>query len=57
MQSKILITGGNCGWGDCVPMVDYSVKKLEKLGWTPCPTSNQAADRVVAEIVAETNRA
>jgi hypothetical protein len=34
--------------------VDYSVEKLKKLGWSPRLTSNQAVDRAVAEIVAET---
>ena len=52
-KAKIRYTGGNRGWVGDVPKVNYSVKKLKKLGWSPRLTSNQAVDRAVAEIVAE----
>jgi UDP-glucose 4-epimerase len=52
-SAKIRYTGGKRGWIGDVPKVDYSVKKLKKLGWSPRLTSNQAVDRAVAEIVAE----
>lgn len=51
--AKIRFTGGNRGWVGDVPKVDYSVEKLQKLGWSPRLTSNAAVDRAVAEIVAE----
>jgi UDP-glucose 4-epimerase len=55
--AKIRYTGGNRGWVGDVPKVTYSVEKLKKLGWSPRLTSNQAVDRAVAEIVAETKNA
>jgi len=56
-SAKIRYTGGDRGWVGDVPQVNYSVAKLQRLGWTPRLTSNQAVDRAVAEIVAEINNA
>jgi UDP-glucose 4-epimerase len=51
--AKIRYTGGSKGWVGDVPKFNYSIEKLEKLGWSPRLTSNQAVDRAVEETVAE----
>jgi UDP-glucose 4-epimerase len=51
--AKIRYTGGSRGWVGDVPKFNYSIAKLEALGWSPRLTSSQAVDRAVAEIVAE----
>jgi UDP-glucose 4-epimerase len=51
--AKIRYTGGAKGWVGDVPKFNYSVEKLQRLGWSPKLTSNEAVDRAVAEIVAE----
>lgn len=56
-NAKIRYTGGSRGWVGDVPKFSYSVEKLNKLGWSPRLTSNQAVDRAVAEIVAEVRQA
>jgi len=53
-KAKIRYTGGNKGWVGDVPRFNYSIEKLRALGWTPRLTSDQAVERAVAEIVAET---
>jgi UDP-glucose 4-epimerase len=53
-SAKIRYTGGAKGWVGDVPKFNYSIAKLNKLGWTPRLTSTQAIDRAVEEIVAET---
>jgi UDP-glucose 4-epimerase len=51
--AKIRYTGGSRGWVGDVPKFNYSIEKLEKLGWSPRLTSNAAVKRAVDEIVAE----
>jgi UDP-glucose 4-epimerase len=52
-DAKIRYTGGNKGWVGDVPKFNYSIEKLQKLGWSPRLTSTAAVDRSVEEIVAE----
>ena len=54
--AKIRYTGGNKGWVGDVPKFNYSIAKLQKLGWQPRLASNAAVDRAVEEIVAESAR-
>jgi UDP-glucose 4-epimerase len=56
-RAKIRYTGGSKGWVGDVPKFNYSIEKLQKLGWSPRLTSNQAVDRAVEEIVAEVSSA
>ena len=51
--ARIRYTGGSKGWVGDVAKFDYSVAKLDALGWSPKLTSNQAVDCAVQEIVAE----
>ena len=51
--ARIRYTGGSKGWVGDVAKFNYSVDKLNALGWLPKLTSNQAVDRAVREIVAE----
>jgi len=53
----IRYTGGSKGWVGDVPRFDYSIDKLQQLGWGPRLTSDQAVDRAVEEIVTEVGRA
>ncbi len=54
--AQIRYTGGNRGWVGDVPKFNYSIEKLQSLGWSPRLTSSEAVDRAVEEIVAETLR-
>ena len=54
-RAKIRYTGGPKGWPGDVPMFNYSIEKLRRLGWVPRLTSNEAVDRAVKEIVKETS--
>lgn len=51
--AKIRYTGGNRGWVGDVPKFNYSIAKLQRLGWSPRLSSNAAVDRAVEEIVSE----
>ena len=51
--AKIRYTGGNKGWVGDVPKFNYSIAKLQRLGWSPRLSSNAAVDRAVEEIVSE----
>ena len=51
--AKIRYTGGNKGWVGDVPKFNYSIEKLQRLGWSPRLSSNAAVDRAVEEIVSE----
>jgi len=55
-HAKIRYTGGSKGWVGDVPKFNYSIEKLNNLGWSPRLTSNQAVDRAVEETVAEAQR-
>jgi UDP-glucose 4-epimerase len=54
--AKVRYTGGNKGWVGDVPKFNYSIEKLKAMGWSPRMTSNQAVDRAVEEVVAESGR-
>jgi UDP-glucose 4-epimerase len=51
--ARIRYTGGSKGWVGDVPKFNYSIDKLQRLGWSPRLTSDQAVDRAVEEVVAE----
>ena len=51
--AKTRYTGGNKGWVGDVPKFNYSIAKLQKLGWSPRLSSSAAVDQAVEEIVAE----
>ncbi|HXG46323.1 MAG TPA: NAD-dependent epimerase/dehydratase family protein, partial [Methylomirabilota bacterium] len=51
--AKIRYGTGNKGWVGDVPRFTYSIEKLRKLGWSPRLTSDEAAERAVAEMVQE----
>lgn len=51
--ARIRYTGGTKGWVGDVPHFNYSIEKLQQLGWSPRLTSDQAVDRAVEELVAE----
>jgi UDP-glucose 4-epimerase len=48
--TPIHYTGGTRGWVGDVPKYRYSTEKLQKLGWRPSMTSEQAVERAVFEI-------
>jgi UDP-glucose 4-epimerase len=52
-NAKIRYTGGSKGWVGDVPKFNYSIEKLQKLGWSPRLTSTAAVDHAVEEIVSE----
>jgi len=51
--TPIHYTGGAKGWVGDVPKYRYSTEKLQKLGWRPSMTSEQAVERAVREIYRE----
>jgi len=51
--TPIHYTGGTKGWAGDVPKYRYSTEKLQKLGWCPSMTSEQAVERAVREIYQE----
>lgn len=57
-KSKVIIqyTGGDRGWVGDVPRFQYSVKKLDDLGWRSFSSSAQAVRRTIAEVTAEAGR-
>lgn len=52
-NAKIRYTGGSKGWVGDVPKFNYSIEKLQKLGWSPRLSSTAAVDQAVEEIVSE----
>lgn len=48
--------GGSKGWIGDVPRFNYSIEKLQRLGWSPSLKSDAAVDRAVEENVAEAVR-
>jgi len=50
---KFEYTGGDRGWPGDVPQVRFNTEKLEKLGWKPRYTSDQAVERAVKFLVEE----
>jgi UDP-glucose 4-epimerase len=50
---KFEYTGGDRGWPGDVPQVRFNTEKMEKLGWKPRYTSDQAVERAVKFLVEE----
>jgi UDP-glucose 4-epimerase len=48
--TPIHYTGGSKGWVGDVPRYRYLTEKLQRLGWRPSMTSEQAIERAAAEI-------
>ena len=46
----IRYTGGDRGWVGDVPKFRYSIAKLQRLGWSPKLTSNEAVERAILEV-------
>lgn len=46
---KISYTGGRTGWIGDVPKFQYDTTKIERLGWAPSYTSNEAVVRSIRE--------
>lgn len=51
--ATIHYTGGDRGWVGDVPKFQYSIAKLQRLGWSPRLTSNQAVEQAIREVSAE----
>jgi UDP-glucose 4-epimerase len=51
--AKIYYTGGDRGWVGDVPKFQYSIAKLQRLGWSPRLTSNQAVEQAIREVSSE----
>jgi UDP-glucose 4-epimerase len=49
-ETPIRYSGGIKGWVGDVPQYRYSTDKLQRLGWRPAMTSEQAVERAVGEI-------
>ena len=52
-QARIRYTGGAQGWPGDVPCFNYSIARIQRIGWSPKLTSDQAVDRAITELVAE----
>ncbi len=50
---KFKFTGGDRGWPGDVPQVRFNIKKMEKLGWKPKFSSNQAVRRAIKFMIEE----
>ena len=48
--AAIRYTGGDRGWVGDVPKFRYSIAKLQRLGWSPKLTSNEAVERAILEV-------
>jgi len=48
---KFRYTGGNRGWPGDVPQVRYDTSKMERLGWKPRYTSDEAVRRGIRDIL------
>jgi UDP-glucose 4-epimerase len=51
--AKIRYTGGSRGWVGDVPRFDYAIGKVQKLGWSPKMTSDEAVDLAIRENIAD----
>ncbi len=49
-RARIEYTGGERGWVGDVPVQLLSIARMERLGWQPRYSSDQAVDRTIAEI-------
>lgn len=52
-KAHIEYTGGDRGWVGDVPKFHYSIDKILKTGWAPRWTSNEAVEKAIQEIAAE----
>ena len=50
---KFEYTGGDRGWPGDVPQVRFNTEKMEKLGWKPRYTSDQAVERAIKFLIEE----
>jgi len=48
-NAKIRYTGGPRGWIGDVPRFDYSIAKIQKLGWSPKMISDEAVELAIRE--------
>jgi len=51
-KATIQYGSGGRGWVGDVPRFNYSIAKIQKLGWSPQLSSDQAVERAIAENVA-----
>jgi UDP-glucose 4-epimerase len=51
--ARIRYTGGDRGWVGDVPRFQYSIDKVRRLGWSPRLTSDEAVERAVREVAAQ----
>jgi UDP-glucose 4-epimerase len=51
-NAKIRYTGGSRGWVGDVPRFQYSIAKVQKLGWSPKMTSDEAVALAIQENLA-----
>ncbi|HAM72974.1 MAG TPA: hypothetical protein DCM86_15145 [Verrucomicrobiales bacterium] len=51
--ARIRYTGGNRGWVGDVPRFQYSIAKLQRLGWSPRLSSTEAVKRAVREVASQ----
>jgi UDP-glucose 4-epimerase len=49
-RARIEYTGGERGWAGDVPVQLLAIDRMERLGWTPRHSSDEAIDRTIAEI-------
>ena len=54
LKSKIKFTGGDRGWIGDVPEFRYDTTKINKLGWKPKMTSNEAVRTAIKRIIKAT---
>lgn len=52
-KAKIRYGGGSRGWVGDVPRFAYSIAKIQKLGWSPKMTSDEAVNLAIRENLAE----
>ena len=48
-KAKIRYTGGSRGWVGDVPRFAYSIAKIQKLGWSPKLSSDEAVNLAIRE--------
>ncbi len=54
-EVKFKYTGGNRGWPGDVPQVRYDTSKMERLGWKPRYTSDEAVRRGIRDILGKSS--
>ena len=53
-DAKLKYTGGERGWPGDVPQVRFDTSKMERLGWTPRYSSDEAVRKAIRNILDET---